>query len=171
MAQHADFHPLNGRTEGVTDPAGKGSFSGGSGAGLIDYLSFAGSTQNDGAIFRGRLPLAYAGGSLITRVAWRPASGTSALDVVFQATWASWTPSADNLTAQSLGTAVAGSAVTRPSTLGQFVVSSITNTSGAQIDSLSAGEWFELLIRRLQDDSGDTMTAVDAWVLGVSVDE
>jgi hypothetical protein len=132
-------------------------------------LDFDGSTDEE-AVFSAVLPRRYAGGGLTVRlfVAFTSATtGTSR-----------WQTSIERIDASSLDIdadsfATAQSAgVAAPGTSGMVVTVDIAHTSGANIDSLAAGEAFRLKIRRDADGtSGTDDITTDAELLAVEIRE
>lgn len=133
-------------------------------------LDFDGSTDEE-AVFTGFLPAHYAGGGLTVTllVGFTSAtSGTSRWQADIERIQAGTLDiDADSFTGsfQSAGLSANG-------TSGIFDTVSITFTSGAQMDSLAAGEWFRLKIHRDADGtSGTDDITTDAELLGVVVKE
>lgn len=56
---------------------------------------------------------------------------------------------------------------TAPTTGGSVQYSTIAFTSGAEMDSLAAGEHFRFKVRRVATDGGDTINSNDCSLLGV----
>jgi hypothetical protein len=126
------------------------------------------AAANEQAIFADALPLLYAGGGLTLTLVWISASAVAG-NVVWTAEVERHQDGVDNVTADSF--AAAQQVVsTAPGTTGIVKYASIVFTSGAQMDSLAAGESFRLRIGRLAADAGDTMTG-DAQLLRVMVRE
>ncbi len=132
-------------------------------------LDFDGSTDEE-AVFTGVLPRHYAGGGLTVRlfVAFTSATtGTSRWQAAIERIDASGLDvDADSFAAfQSAGVAA-------PGTSGQVVTCDIVFTSGAQMDSLAAGELFRLKVRRDADGtSGTDDITTDAELFGVEIRE
>lgn len=125
------------------------------------------TTTQEAAIFSGVLPVAYAGGGLTCEVyfaADTATSGTIGWDAAIERIDAS----SLDIDADSFASAQTITAATVPGTSGQILKSSVAFTSGAQMDSLAAGEAFRLKIRR--DVANDT-AAGDAQLLRVVVRE
>ena len=121
--------------------------------GTRPVLDFDATTQ-EAAIFSGVLPSSYAGGGLTVHVHWMATtatSGTGAWDIAIERA----DPSTD-LDADSFATAQAIAAVNVPATSGAPIKTTGTFTSGAQMDSLVAGEPFRLRVRR--DPANDSAT-------------
>lgn len=133
-------------------------------------LDFDGSTADEEAVFTGVLPRNYAGGGLTVycHVAFAAAiSGNGRIQVGIERMDAS----SLDITADSFA-AFQSTGVTAPGTSGQIVVGTITFTSGAQMDSLAAGEPFRLKIRRDMDGtSGTDDITTDMELLAVEVKE
>lgn len=132
-------------------------------------LDFDPSTD-ESAVFSGVLPRHYAGGGLTVRIYWAATSATSGT-CRWNAAIERQDASGQDLDSDSFATAQAagGSA---PGTSGALLYTEITFTSGAQMDSLAAGERFRLKITRDADGTGgtDDMTG-DAEVFAVEVKE
>lgn len=132
-------------------------------------LDFDGTTDEE-AVFTGVLPRHYAGGGLTVRcfVAFTSAtSGSGRIQAAIERIDASSLDiDADSFAAfQSVG-------VTAPGTSGQVVTGDVAMTSGAQMDSLAAGEAFRLKIRRDADGtSGTDDIATDMELLAVEIRE
>src|SRR5688572_7809107 len=103
-------------------------------------------TTDEEAIFLGVVPANYAGGGLTIDIY---CSFTSATSNVCR-----WEAMIERMDVSSLDTdadsfaSSQSAAVTAPGTSGQIVKATITMTSGAQMDSLAAGESYRLKIRR-----------------------
>lgn len=133
-------------------------------------LDFDGATDEE-AVFSGTLPAHYAGGGL-----------TVAIEVAFtSATSGSGRLQADierlqtgtlDIDADSFTGSFQSVGVTANGTSGVTVIGSITFTSGAQMDSLAAGERFRLKIRRDADGtSGTDDITTDMELVAVVVTE
>jgi hypothetical protein len=133
-------------------------------------LDFDGATDEE-AVFTGVLPRNYAGGGLTVycHVAFTSAtSGSGRL----QADIERMDASSLDIDADSFTGSFQSAGVTAPGTSGQIVVGSIAFTSGAQMDSLAAGEPFRLKIRRDADGtSGTDDIATDMELLAVEIKE
>lgn len=132
-------------------------------------LDFDGATDEE-AVFTGVLPLNYAGGGLTVTSFWAFTSATSGSLRV--------QTSFERIDASSLDTdadsfAAANSAGgTAPGTSGQIIAVAIAHGTGAEMDSLAAGEMFRLKIRRDADGtSGTDDIATDAELFAVHVKE
>lgn len=132
-------------------------------------LDFDASTD-ESAVFTGVLPRSYAGGGLTVYLHWMATSATSGT-----ARWSvsierhqAGTDDSDSdsfATGQTAGSATSG-------TSGSETVTSIAFTSGAQMDSLAAGERFRLRVTRDADGtSGTDDMAGDAELVAVEVKE
>lgn len=125
------------------------------------------TTTQESAIFSDVLPLSYMGGGLTVEVFWAATSattGTIGWDVAIERI------DADSLDtdSDSFATAQTITAVTVPGTSGQIKKTSVAITSGANMDSLVAGEAYRVRVRR--DVTNDTATG-DAEVFFVVVRE
>ncbi len=129
-------------------------------------------TVNEVAIFVGVMPEHYAGGGLTITLALAGAAATG--DVSFAGMIRSFTDDVDNLLHTSFnawGTRQDNTAIDAPSVIGELTYDDLTFTSGAQMDSLAAGEFFQLLIMRdAQDSTNDDMSG-DASLVYVDIKE
>ena len=133
-------------------------------------LDFDGATDEE-AVFTGILPRNYAGGGLTVNTYWALTSATSGSFRV-QADIERMDVSSLDIDADSFTGTFQSAGGTAPGTSGQFVQVAITFTSGAQMDSLTAGEPFRLKIRRDADGtSGTDDITTDAELLAVEVKE
>lgn len=121
----------------------------------IALLAFDAST-NESAVFRGVLPSHYSGGGLTIDIYWMGATATSG-----NVRWGvsiernndnNHDLDSDNFGTEQLATGAADA------TSGQLTKTTITVSSGANMDSLAAGEPYRLKLRRLASDGADTMT-------------
>lgn len=132
-------------------------------------LDFDGSSDEE-AVFTGVLPAHYSAGGLTVETFWSFTSATSGslrVQVAIERIDASNLDiDADDFAAfQSAGG-------TAPGTSGQVIKVSVAFTSGAQMDSLAAGEAFRLKIRRDADGtSGTDDIATDAELVAIHVKE
>lgn len=132
-------------------------------------LDFDGSTDEE-AVWTGRLSDAYSGGGLTVIIQCAFTSATSG-SVRWQAAIERVDLSSLDIDADSFASFQSAGG-TAPGTSGQTIDVSIAFTSGAQMDSLAAGETFRLKIRRDADGtSGTDNITTDAEVLLVQVKE
>lgn len=130
-------------------------------------LDFDAATDET-AIFSAVLPRNYAGGGLTCSLRWAATSATSG-NVV-------WTTEIERIDDGVLDidadSFAATSSVTDAAsgTSGVTKYSTTTHTSGAQMDSLAAGEMFRLRVTRVGSNGSDTMTG-DAELLAVEIKE
>lgn len=136
---------------------------------LHPVLDFDGSTDEE-AVFSGVLPRHYAGGGLTVRVFAAFTSATTGS--------CRWQGAIERIDASSLDidadsfTSFQSVGVSAPGTSGQVITGDIAFTSGANMDSLAAGEAFRLKIRRDADGtSGTDDIATDAELLAVEIRE
>ena len=131
-------------------------------------LDFDASTD-ESAIFSGILPRNYGGGGLTVTIYWMATSATSGATrwqaAIERMDTGTDLDSDSFASAQSAGT-------TASATSGAQVSTAIAFTSGAQMDSLAAGEPFRLKINRDADGTTgtDNMTG-DAELLAVEIKE
>lgn len=115
------------------------------------------ATTSESAVFRGTLPANYAGGGLTLFIFWMATSATTG-DVVWGGSIERAQDGGTDQDSDSFATEQLSAAVTTNGTSGIKNKSTITFTSGANMDSLAAGEPFRLKIARKPADAGDTMT-------------
>jgi hypothetical protein len=130
-------------------------------------LDFDAATD-ESAVFSGVLPRHYGGGGLTVRPHWAASSATSG-DVVWNVSIERLEDEGTDMDADSFASAQAATA-TAPATSGALQYTDVAFTSGAQMDSLAAGESFRLKITRDADNGSDTM-AGDAELVAVEIRE
>jgi hypothetical protein len=128
-------------------------------------LDFDQTTQ-EGAVWSGVLPRHYAGGGITVYLTWTTSvtSGTVGWDVSIERIGAAQ----QDIDADGFATAQTVTAATVPATSGNTSVTSVAISSGANMDSLAAGEAFRIRVRR--DVANDT-AAADAELLAVEIKE
>lgn len=132
-------------------------------------LDFDGSTDEE-AVFTGVLPRNYAGGGLTVYLHIGFTSAVSG-NAYWQAAIERMDDASLDLDADSFAS-FQGAAGNPNGTSGVMTLVTITFTSGAQMDSLAAGEMFRLKIRRDADGSAGTDdVATDAELFGVEIKE
>lgn len=132
-------------------------------------LDFDGATDEE-AVFSAILPRLYAGGGLTVYAYWALTSATSG-SLRTQAAIERMDVGSLDIDADSFAAFQSGGAAA-PGTSGQLVQAAVAFTSGAQMDSLAAGEPFRLKIRRDADGtSGTDDIATDAELVMVEVKE
>jgi len=124
-------------------------------------------TTAEAAIFSGILNDAYGGGGLTVKVAYSATSATSGT-AGFTIEVERIGDSQLDVDSDSFASAQTITAVTVPGTSGHVDVVSVAISSGANMDSLAAGEEFRLRVKR--DTANDTATG-DTEVHWVSVEE
>lgn len=132
-------------------------------------LDFDGGTDEE-AVFTGILPANYSGLGLDIRIFCAFTSATTG-SVRWQAAIERIDASSLDIDADSFASfqSAGGSA---PGTAGQVIVVTVVLSSGANMDSLVAGEMYRLKIRRDADGtSGTDDIATDAELLAVEVQE
>lgn len=132
-------------------------------------LDFDGATDEE-AQFQGVLPLNYSGLGLTVEL-WCGLSSATSGSFRMQTAFERMDVSSLDIDADSYAAfnSVGGTA---PATSGQFVKVSVAHTSGAQMDSLVAGEAFRLKVRRDADGtSGTDDITTDLELLRVLVRE
>jgi hypothetical protein len=125
------------------------------------------TTTAESAIFSGRLPRTYAGGGITVEVHYSMATATTGT--------CGWTIEIERIgdsqldvDADSFATAQTITAVTVPGTSGHVDVVSVNISSGANMDSLAAGEFFRIRVKR--DVANDTASG-DAELHMVTIKE
>lgn len=121
---------------------------------LHPVVDFDGSTDEE-AIFAGVLPAQYAGGGLTVETWWSFTSATSG-SLRVQTDIERMDVSGLDVDADSFTGSFQSAGGTAPGTSGQLIKVTTTHTSGAQMDSLAAGEAFRLKIRRDADGTSGT---------------
>jgi hypothetical protein len=130
-------------------------------------LDYDAATDED-AVFAGVLPRHYAGGGLTVTIYWAASSATSG-NCVWNAQIERLEDEGTDTDADSFASAQAATAAA-PATSGALQYTTIAFTSGAQMDSLAAGEAFRLKVTRDANNASDTMTG-DAELFRVEVRE
>lgn len=125
------------------------------------------AASDESAVFTSVLPRHYAGGGLTITLIWSATSATTG-DVVWNTAIERMDTGTDT-DADSFATANAATATTS-GTSGAPIYTTIAHTSGAQMDSLAAGEAFRLKVTRDADNASDTMTG-DAELIAVEIKE
>ena len=115
------------------------------------------TTTSESAIFRGVLPANYSGGGLRLDIYWMATSATTG-DVVWGGSIERAQSGGTDQDSNSFATEQLSTAVTTSGTSGIKNKSTVSFSSGANMDSLAAGEPFRLKIARKPADAGDTMT-------------
>lgn len=128
------------------------------------------ATTDESAVFVDVLPRNYAGSGLTVYVHWMATSATSG-STRWQVQIERHLAGTDDQDSDSFATAQsAGTAATSPS--GTEMVTAVTFTAGAQMDSLAVGERYRLKVTRDADQTSgtDDMTG-DAELVAVEVKE
>jgi hypothetical protein len=127
------------------------------------------ASADEHAVFTGVLPRHYAGGGITVTLYWGASSATTG-NVIWNTAVERLEDEGTDTDADSFATANASSAVACPSTSGAIQYTTIAHTSGAQMDSLAAGEMFRIKVTRDADNGSDTMTG-DAELFAVEIKE
>lgn len=130
-------------------------------------LDFDAATE-ESAIVTAILPRLYGGGGLTITSRWMATSATSG-DIKVGTSIERDAAAGDDMDADSFATEQTATA-TADGTSGKIFEVTTTHTSGANMDSLAAGESFRLKIARKAADGADTMTG-DAELHSVEVRE
>jgi len=133
---------------------------------LRSVLDFDAST-NESAVFQGVLPQHYDGGGLTVYLHYSMTSATSG-DVDWDVAIERIGDQQLDIDSDSFAAVNSVDNTTVPGTSGNIDVVSVAFTSGADMDSLAAGEAFRLKVTR--DAASDT-AAGDAELLGVEIRE
>lgn len=130
-------------------------------------LEFDAATSET-AYFEDVLPSHYSGGGLTVELYWMAATATSG-DAVWEVSVERNESAGTDLDSDSFATAQTATTTTS-GTSGAINKTTITFTSGAQMDSLAAGEPFRLRVVRNGGSGSDTMTG-DAQLSRVHIKE
>lgn len=130
-------------------------------------LDFDAATD-ESAVFTGVLPRHYAGGGITISIRWGASSATSG-NAVLNTQIERIEDEGTDTDADSFAAAQAATAAA-PATSGAVQYTDIAHTSGAQMDSLAAGELFRLKVTRDADNVSDTMTG-DLELFAVEIRE
>ncbi len=132
-------------------------------------LDFDGATDEE-AVFSGVLPPHYSGGGLTIETFWAFTSATSG-SLRVQTAIERIDASSLDIDADSFASFNSAGG-TAPGTSGQVIKVSVAHASGAEMDSLAAGEAFRLKIRRDADGtSGTDDITTDAELLAIMIKE
>lgn len=133
-------------------------------------LDFDGATDEE-AVFSGSLPAHYSGGGLTVKIEVAFTSATSGSGRL-QADIERLQTGTLDIDADSFTGSFQSTGVTAPGTSGVTVIGTITFTSGAQMDSLAAGERFRLKVRRDADGtSGTDDITTDMELVAIEITE
>jgi hypothetical protein len=130
-------------------------------------LDFDASTD-ESAVFTGVLPRHYAGGGITISLRWAASSATTG-NVVWNTQIERMEDEGTDFDSDAFAAAQAATAAA-PGTSGATQFTDIAHTSGAQMDSLAAGETFRLKVTRDADNGSDTMTG-DAELFAFEIRE
>lgn len=122
-------------------------------------------TTQESIVFSGLLPRNYAGGGLTVSVVW--ATSVTSGNVQFLGAFERM-DSATDLDADSFAATQSTGTLTVPATAGAPATQTIAFTSGAQMDSVAAGEPFRF---KLQRDPATDTAAGDVQLLMVEIKE
>ena len=129
-------------------------------------LDFDASTD-ESAIFKGVLPSHYAGGGLTIKLHYAMTSATSG-NIIWQTAIERVGDGQQDIDSDGFATANSSAATAVPGTSGHVDILSIAHTSGAQMDSLAAGEGFRLKVNRDADNGSDTATGdAELWAVEI----
>lgn len=123
------------------------------------------AASNESAWFPALMPRNYAGGGITCSILWMASTATSG-----NVKWEIALERNDtDLDADSFATGVTATG-TANGTSGIATATDVALTSGAQMDSVAAGEQFRLRVTRMASDAADTMTG-DAEIRGIEIRE
>lgn len=114
------------------------------------------------------LPANYGGNGLTCKIAWAAAAATG--DCVWRAALRRIEDDVDDLDTTAHTYDYNSVTATAPSVIGEVSFESITFTSGADMDSVAAGDVFILRVQRKADDGADTL-ADDARLITIYITE
>lgn len=126
-------------------------------------------TTDEAAVFKFYLPPYYSGGGLTVEIFASFTSATSN-NVVWEAAIERVTDSNQDIDSDGFASAQSSGAVAVPGTSGHVKKFTVAFTSGAQMDSLAAGEWGRLKINRDANNGSDNATG-DAELWSVTIKE
>jgi len=136
---------------------------------LVPCLDFDPGATQEYAYFGGFMPQSYAGTTGITvTLVWtsEATSGNVKWDVALK----SLTDNTDNLASKAYAAPQSATAATA-GTARLVNYDTIAFTDGAQMDSVSAGEYFRMEVTRDSADAADTMNSNDAELIAVYIEE
>ena len=125
------------------------------------------TTTQEIAIFKVFMPQTYGGNGITCYVTWAASTattGTGGWDVTLERIG----DGLQDIDADGFGTAQTITAATVPGTSGNTTTTSVTMADGTGMDSVAAGEWFRLRLRR--DVANDT-AAGDLELFGIVIRE
>ena len=126
-------------------------------------LDFEGNGTNESAIFKGIMPQHYGGGGVDVLIHYAMTTETSG-DIDWDAAWERVSDSIQDIDSDGFATAVSLDGTTVPATSGLVDVITIVCSSGANMDSVAAGDGFRLKITR--DGASDTATGdAELWAI------
>lgn len=132
---------------------------------VLDYDA----STDESMEYGGFMPRNYAGTTGITvTLGWAATTATSG-DVVWNVGFKSISDDADDLDSKAFA-AVNAATDTTASASGEVAYVTITFTDGADMDSVTAGEYFRMIVTRDADNGSDTM-AGDAELVFVEIQE
>lgn len=136
--------------------------------GAMPVLDFDPSSD-EYAIFAGVMPRHYAGGGITVTVGWMATASATTGDVIWDVGFKSVTDDADDLDTKTFA-AVNSVTDTTGSVNGEVVYTTVTFTDGADMDSVAAGEYFQLYLNRDANNVSDTLTT-DAELVFIEIRE
>lgn len=136
--------------------------------GFMPVLDFDPSTD-EYAIFGGFMPRHYSGGGVTVTIGYMATASATSGDVIWDVAFKSVTDDADDLDTKVFA-AVNSVTDTTANVNGEVAYATVTFTDGADMDSVAAGEYFQLYINRDANNASDTMTT-DAELVFIEIRE
>ncbi len=129
------------------------------------------ATTDEEAVFSGVMPANYAGGGVTVKIHFAISTQNNN-NSVWQTSFERIGTGQQDLDADGFAAAKSSGQVASPATVGFVGVASIAHTSGAEMDSVVAGEMFRLKVRRDADSTSATDdVASDAELVALALYE
>ena len=127
---------------------------------VIPVLDFDPGATEEYVYFRGVMPRHYSGGGVTVTIGWSSTATTG--NVIWSMAWKSVSDDADDLDTKVFAAENDSAADATASAAGEVAYTTITFTDGADMDSVAAGEYFWIELRRSSADANDTLDSNDA---------
>lgn len=127
---------------------------------VIPVLDFDPGSTEEYIYFQGVMPRHYDGGGLTVTIGWSSDATTG--NVIWSVAFKSVTDDADDLDTKTFAAENDSSADATATAAGEVAYTTITFTDGADMDSVAAGEYFWIELRRSSADASDTLNSNDA---------
>lgn len=137
--------------------------------GVQPVLDFDASTDET-AVFQGFMPRHYANGGVTVTIGWMATSPETTGNVIWDVAFKSITDDADDLDTKAFAAVNSSSADATATVNGEVAYTTVTFTDGADMDSVTGGEFFHLFINRDANNGSDTLT-VDAELCFIEIRE